>query len=193
MPINIGAKQQAGFNNPLELLTDCHRRIEYFLGLLITVVKQTNGGSVDLQQREALDTALRYFRHAAPKHTLDEEESLFPRLRLLQNKRARSVFSLLQNLSAGHDIAEELHERVELLVSRWLSDGWISPNDAQRLSKLLANLTDFYEAHIAAEEQNVFPLAADLLTASELESIGSEMADRRGITLSALAREGLLV
>ena len=33
--------------------------------------------------RNSLETALRYFREAAPKHTADEEESLFPRLRLL--------------------------------------------------------------------------------------------------------------
>ena len=33
------------------------------------------------ETRVALESALRYFREAAPKHTADEEESLFPRLR----------------------------------------------------------------------------------------------------------------
>jgi hypothetical protein len=33
------------------------------------------------ETRAALETALRYFREAAPKHTADEEESRFPRLR----------------------------------------------------------------------------------------------------------------
>jgi hypothetical protein len=33
------------------------------------------------EQRGAFEAALRYFREAAPKHTADEEESLFPRLR----------------------------------------------------------------------------------------------------------------
>jgi len=33
------------------------------------------------ETRAALESALRYFREAAPKHTADEEESLFPRMR----------------------------------------------------------------------------------------------------------------
>ena len=38
MPISIGARPQSGFDDPLGLLSDCHRRIESFLGVLIRVV-----------------------------------------------------------------------------------------------------------------------------------------------------------
>ncbi len=81
MPVVIGAKPESGFRDPIGLLTDCHRRVERFLSVLVQVGAQTQGGSLTSEQRTALETALRYFRDAAPKHTADEEESLFPRLR----------------------------------------------------------------------------------------------------------------
>ena len=39
MPITIGAKPTGGFSNPIELLSDCHRRIERFLAVLVTVAR----------------------------------------------------------------------------------------------------------------------------------------------------------
>jgi hemerythrin-like domain-containing protein len=53
--------------------------------------------------------------------------------------------------------------------------------DSHSLRDVLAELTEFYAAHIAVEEQHVFPLAGDVLAPSELELIGSEMAGRRGV------------
>jgi hypothetical protein len=35
MPITIRAKPAGNFSNPLELLSDCHRRIERFLAVLV--------------------------------------------------------------------------------------------------------------------------------------------------------------
>jgi hypothetical protein len=62
------------------MLGDCHRRIERSLNVLVSVARQ-NGGWLDEGQRTALVTSLHYFRDAAPKHTADEEDSLFPSLR----------------------------------------------------------------------------------------------------------------
>ena len=77
MRITIGAKQESGFDDPIGLLGDCHRRIEQFLSILVAVADQARGGRLNHDQRIALETGLRYFREAAPKHTADEEESLF--------------------------------------------------------------------------------------------------------------------
>src|SRR5947208_11249106 len=81
MAVTIGATPEHSFEQPLGLLTDCHRRIELFLGVLSRIAEDARGGALTDQQRSALMTALRYFREAAPKHTADEEQSLFPRLR----------------------------------------------------------------------------------------------------------------
>jgi hypothetical protein len=38
MAIQIGAKPDSGFDDPIGMLKDCHRRIESFLGILCVVV-----------------------------------------------------------------------------------------------------------------------------------------------------------
>jgi hemerythrin-like domain-containing protein len=149
--------------------------------LLVTVANEARGGPLDADHREALVTAVRYFKHAAPNHTLDEEESLFPRMRFIGDPRARTIFGLLHDLSRGHDVAEDLHAQVEQLVERWLSDGELSGKDVARLKEVLDELQAFYRQHIAVEERDLFPLAARLLTRGELEGIGREMAARRGV------------
>ena len=76
MPVQIGAKTHT-FSDPTALLSDCHRRIEMFLGTLEKIAAHIDQPLPD-DVRRALESALRYFREAAPKHTADEEESVFP-------------------------------------------------------------------------------------------------------------------
>src|SRR5690348_7525687 len=76
MSVQIGAPVHS-FSNPTGLLSDCHRRIEMFLGSLEAVAKTIHRPLTE-ETAQALTLALRYFRQAAPKHTADEEESLFP-------------------------------------------------------------------------------------------------------------------
>lgn len=87
MPVVIGDAAENGFANPIGLLSDCHRRIERFLKTLEAVAGES--GVLDAQCRKALQTALEYFRSAAPKHTADEEEDLFPMLRLGERPEMR--------------------------------------------------------------------------------------------------------
>jgi len=54
---------------------------------------QTPRSSYSWTAARALASALRYFGEAAPKHTADEEESLFPRLRQIRHAEIQAVFS----------------------------------------------------------------------------------------------------
>ena len=180
MPITIGTKPDSDFGNPLGLLSDCHRRIERFLDLLITVVGRRRGGELDGEHREALETALGYFKNAAPRHTLDEEESLFPRLRAVAIGEESRAFALLDRLHDDHQHAEEMHHEVERLVKQWLTEDSLSVELTRRLGELLEDLSAIYRQHIAVEDQQIFPLAGRLLPPTEINQIGREMAARRG-------------
>ena len=81
MLVKIGGPVDHGFDRPLGLLSDCHRRIERFLSVLVTIADAHRGAELPGPDRDALAGALHYFRTAAPRHSADEEESLFPRLR----------------------------------------------------------------------------------------------------------------
>jgi hemerythrin-like domain-containing protein len=180
MPIVIGAKPESDFTDPVGLLTDCHRRIEGFLGVLVQVAAEARGGPLTDVQRRAFDNALRYFRDAAPKHTADEERSLFPRLR----RAAEEAMARVDALEADHVRADAAHAEVDRLGQEWLRTGSLSPADAERLSALLAELSELYRAHIAVEEREVFPLASRVLSPSDRDAVGTEMAARRGLLTS---------
>lgn len=178
--IQIGQKPSPTFHQPLELLSDCHRRVESFLRALILVAEQAHGNELDSRQREALETALRYFREAAPKHTADEEESLFPRMREADNSTATEVLEKIKALEADHQVAHGGHELVEKLGQKWLSSSRLSPDETTRLCDTLHALQAIYERHIAIEDNEIFPVAAKVLNQEALDKVGREMAQRRG-------------
>jgi len=186
MPITIGKKIESDYSNPLGLLSDCHRRIETFLGVLVKVTSQSRGAELTADQRDGLEVALRYFRDAAPKHTRDEEESLFPRMCASSDERARSAISLLDELHRDHELADGAHAEVDALGSRWLSEGSLSSESTARLTELLGRLSSTYQRHIAVEDNEVFPLAGQVLTSAELAAVGREMATRRSVDPNAL-------
>ena len=181
MPVILGASPDHGFDEPLGLLSDCHRRIERFLDVLWRVTSDRHGGELQDEERQALRRALEYFRTAAPRHTEDEEASLFPLLRAIDDPRAKALMRDVERLEADHRKADAQHDRVHELVDDWLRRGQLSKLHAQELTELLQALRELYSAHIAQEDERVFPLAAQLLSQSQLDQVGEEMAARRGV------------
>ena len=181
MPIVIGAKPESDFADPIGLLTDCHRRIERFLSVLAQVGAQAPGGSLTSQQRTALETALRYFRESAPKHTADEEQTLFPRLRSVDRPEVKAVLASVDSLESDHRQAEKSHAEVDRLGQAWLAAGSLTPNEGTRFTVLVAGLADLYREHIGVEEREVFPVAAAVLGKPQRQAMGGEMAARRDL------------
>jgi hemerythrin-like domain-containing protein len=176
MPVQIGQKPESDFSNPLGLLSDCHRRIEHFLAVLVTISQKRNGAALAADEKSALDAALTYFRNAAPKHTSDEEDSLFPRLRA-----SETAIECLERLESDHRAASQDHEIVDSLGSLWLTEGKLASDQALNLAQALTRLSNLYAKHIAIEDTELFPLAARVLAEKELAEVGREMADRRGV------------
>jgi len=176
--ILIGQKPDKDFTDPIGVLEDCHRRIEKFLDVLLALAGQAQGNPFTNEQRDAIETALRYFREAAPKHVADEEDSLFPRMRAAQHSEALSD---LDELHSDHLSVAENHRAVEELFRRWLTDGLLLSPDHARLISLLQSLRDTYARHIKQEETQLFPHAVRILTPNDLKAVGLEMAKRRGL------------
>ena len=175
MPIQIGQKRESDFSNPLGLLSDCHRRIEHFLGILSAVCERAAGRALQEDEKSAIGSALAYFQESAPKHTADEEESLFPRL------RGANALEHLAALEADHETAEADHRRVDELFAAWVAAGSLAAERSAQLRAALQRLAGLYSRHIAIEDRELFPLAASILDADQLTEIGREMAARRGV------------
>ena len=186
MPIQIGQRPDHGFDEPLGLLSDCHRRIEHFLYVLATVAEDAHGGELNPPYRRALESAMTYFAEAAPRHTADEEVSLFPRLRDNADATLAAALAALDALERDHDQANAHHTAVDALARQWLATGRLSETDATTLLEHLTSLQALYRRHIAIEDREVFPAAARALDRAQISQIGNEMAARRNARVPAI-------
>ncbi|MGB8478350.1 MAG: hemerythrin domain-containing protein [Acidobacteriaceae bacterium] len=175
MAIQIGAKPDSGFDDPIGMLKDCHRRIERFLGILCVVVDRAQSRPLTDEEHGAVQAALQYFRTGGQRHTADEEESLFPRLR----KSAAESFEELDRLEDDHREANDLHGSIERLYSTWIESGGLDPEDTQRLLSQTARLRQLYSDHIKVEESSVFARAIEVLDSQTIAAIGTEFRFRR--------------
>jgi hemerythrin-like domain-containing protein len=125
------------------------------------------------------ESALRYFREAAPKHTKDEEESLFPRLRQIHNPEIENALSALDALEDDHRRAGALHAEVHVLGVKSLEKGHLPLHEAGRFRQAVDDLASIYGQHIRIEDNVIFPAAKRALSSSQKSSIANEMASRR--------------
>lgn len=174
--IQIGAKPDSGFDDPIGMLKDCHRRIESFLRVLVLVADRSRGKTLSEEEAAAVTSALNYFRSGGQRHNADEEESLFPRL------RAQSAIGALKELGQlvnEHQQANALHATVERLFETWIESGWLNKDDEQVLFDATQKLEGIYKGHITVEEEVVFPEASRALDRKTVEMIGQEFRARR--------------
>ncbi len=179
MSVQLGAKPLADFDQPIDLLMDCHRRVERFLATLLNVAQNATQGRLEPQHRESLATALEYFTRAAPRHTEDEERSLFPRLRQSGDPRAAAALARIERLEADHRLADTAHRRIEELGRLWLAREHLLPEQVQEFADLARSLIALYREHIRCEDQELFPIAREVLSQEVLLEIGKEMKLRR--------------
>jgi len=179
MAVQIGAKKLAGFDQPLEMLADCHRRVEHFLDVMLRVEEIYRHQALDDQAKQALAVCEEYFCKAAVKHTADEESSLFPRMRMALPDHHPAI-SAIEGLIAEHQIAEKLHASIQQLFDQWrLSADRLPREQAAILRSELLQIRQHYAQHILVEEQQVFPVAGTVLNSEQKAMIGKEMHARR--------------
>lgn len=176
MAVQIGAKPDAAFDDPLGMLKDCHRRIESFLRVLCLAVLRRPEGPLTAEERDALEAALAYFRTGGERHNRDEEDSLFPRLR---EAVSAADLEIIRGLETEHGEAGELHATAERLYRGWIALGSLGSEDRQALLAATDRLQRLYAGHIQVEESVVFPRAAAMLDAQAIAAIGSEFRERR--------------
>src|ERR1017187_136774 len=175
MAVQIGARPDSGFDDPIGMLKDCHRRIESFLGILCVVVNRAQGRGLSDEERDAIKGALQYFRTGGHRHTANEEESLFPRLR----KSNATYFEEIHRLEGHHHEASNFHGTVEQLYSTWIESDGLGLEEAQQLRSQTARLKQLYSDHIQVEETIVFARAIQVLDSHTIAAIGTEFRFRR--------------
>jgi len=166
-----------GFDDPLGMLRACHRRIERQLATLTRLLRHLPEHHADADARAAAAAIMRYFDTAAINHHADEEQSVFPRL----VTAAPDVRDLARSLEREHVTLAARWARLRPLLSAIVARGgaYLPVKDVDLFCAA-------YAAHIAREEGELLPRAAEALAASDLAAIGAEMAARRDVAPAGL-------
>lgn len=161
----------ASFEAPVELLMACHERVRHYAQLLPRLLEHVEAHGADEQARQAAANILRYFEVAAPLHHQDEDEDLFP---LLSLRGGAELGQRIAAITAEHAELGALWAEVRQALQQLLG------GDGLLLSRTVAEtFARRYPAHAEIEDREIYPWAAQLLSAEELAELGRRMAERR--------------
>lgn len=169
------------FTDPISLLVHCHQRIETQLEMLVRATEVLRAGNSLSRPKAfaAIDAACKHFAIAGVKHTEDEEESLFPRLRTHGGAGGEEALAAMAELESQHRTAEQMHKQFDEFVLTLPRDGSADSRELDCFSEMAAELMTFYRPHIFMENNMVFPIAARVLAAGDIHALGEEMRARR--------------
>lgn len=180
--ISLTAGQAApSFDHPLEMLHACHGKILRQCGTLQRLATHLAHHGCDTQARQAAQGILRYFDSAGRFHHQDEEQDLFPALRLSAGADQAQLETLLERLLSEHGVMLAAWDALRPVLLR-IADGVMTPLSDTLTETFIASHT----GHIAVEEAELLPLATRLLNPQQMAQIGKNMAERRGATLTEM-------
>lgn len=164
-----------GFEVPLEMLAACHGRVQHQCETLLRLQAHLRSHGPDRAAQEAARAVMRYFDTAARHHHEDEEQDLFPALlESMAGSDAVCLRALTDTLCSEHRLLEQHWAALRQQLVR-VAEGsapTLDDNDTARFVGL-------YAQHIAREEAELLPMAARLLSDTELDRIGLAMRARR--------------
>ena len=169
----------AGFDEPLEMLLGCHRRIEKQLDTLKRLRAYLDHHAVDAEASLAAQNVLRYFTSAALHHHADEEQDLFPLLEArIDDGGEKARFAAFRaRLEGDHRALEDAWSRLRRPLEG-IADGLPRALPAADVQSFV----EAYAHHILAEEATLKELFDRWLGDEDRRSLGRSMAARRKVT-----------
>ncbi|MBS0293877.1 MAG: hemerythrin domain-containing protein [Proteobacteria bacterium] len=167
----------AGFDEPFAMLDACHDRVRRSLDLLARLRAYLRDRGCDDSARQAARDVLRYFDIAAPLHHEDEELHVFPPL--LARGGDEGLAALVRQLQRDH----------MLMAERWsAARGALQDMTQARIQAFTPEqeaafdrFMECYADHLRHEDDSIYPAARALLTMQAQQTMGKEMALRRGV------------
>jgi len=165
-----------GFDDPLEMLLACHRRIEKQLDTLKRLRAYVHERGVDPEASAAAQAVLRYFLKAAMDHHEDEEKDLLPLLdERITDPGERARFRALR------EEVERDHREIE---ASWARLRKPLEGIAEGLTRALAAadvhaFATGYARHILAEESVLTEFFNRWLDDADRAALGRSMSARR--------------
>jgi len=170
---------QAGFEEPFELLSACHERIERCLALLVALEHHLDEYGHDAQSAQAAHDVIRYFDLAAPLHHEDEERHVFSALLATGDAEQQALVHRLQQDHVTMKAAW-VSLRPALLALAEPAPGAAPGLDAEARAAI-GRFKALHTHHIEDEERLAFPAVHLSMNEEALQAMSADMMARRGV------------
>ena len=167
--------QSAAFEQPLELLLSCHKKITHFSAALYKIVLAVQQEGWNDNYALSADQIRRYFNIAGVEHHLDEEQHLFPAILALPDKnpgKKTEISTLIQRMIAEHGETDAQWHLLDTMLAQ-RSEDFIT------LEKLSRQFKAEMHEHARIENKIIFPYATQHISAAEFKTMGLAIAHRR--------------
>ena len=94
---------------------------------------------------------------------MDEDQSLFPRMREYSDTVVSDVFEVIGQLEMQHKRAANIENSLAKMLLGFATDENLGMNKLELFCDLSESLYDIYRPHIQMENEFVFPSAAQIL------------------------------
>jgi hemerythrin-like domain-containing protein len=168
----------AGFDDPLEMLLGCHRRIERQLETLKRLRGHIAVHGVDAEASSAAQAILKYFHGAAPNHHLDEEKDVFPLLerRITDPGESARFRAFREQLEMDHRELGSAWSRLRKPLEA-IGEGLMRTLPEDDVHAFVSG----YAHHIVTEESALQEFFNRWLDDADREALGRAMANRRSV------------
>lgn len=175
-PVRVTVRRMGGKSNkgrkvkaPVERLDHNHRRLEQELATLNSCSAAIGPNHAESEANwDGVEEVLAYLKRSVVRHELDEEESVFPFL-----AEHPALRPLLRRLSDDHASQGKLVDKLAVLVEER------DTTKATKLRRVVKALRTLYLDHVKREDRELLPAMGRHLSAAQLSTIATEMANRR--------------
>jgi len=177
MLVQLTAKRSSeeASSDPLEMLLACHERIRNHLALAHRLIDAVEPAAAGVS--EAASALVRYFGQALPLHILDEDVTLLAALAARTLEPALRL--ALETMTAEHLLIEPTVEEALGIWQKLTAEPLLLATLREDLTRLTVRLRTLLSLHLEAEERQIFPAVAKLLTAKEREAMVERIRERR--------------
>ncbi len=174
----MGAIPVPGFDRPVALIQQVHRRIEHRCALMGRLAEHLAEHGCDADARATAAHIIRFFDEDVVRHHEDEELEFYDSVAGAAPPADRArIGALVAELRREHVILRKLWNealRPQLAAVQQGRAAWLGGPDVERCHAL-------YIEHTRREENELIPIAEACLTPERLERFGRGMAERRGV------------
>jgi hemerythrin-like domain-containing protein len=169
-----------GLDQPFEMLSACHERVQRTLRLLEKVVTHVQAHGSDAKVVDAAADVLRYFDLAAPRHHEDEELHVFP---LLLQQKDGALTKAVVRMQADHvQMTAQWARLRESLVGLSQASNGSAPFSVLTLVQEAAKFIALYADHVLTEDTLLYPAAIALADPALLARMSADMRARRTVS-----------